>query len=362
MSSMPHKPDVPPALVSSTEHSSVKQFRDRVVSQRQTTLRELTRFLHTIWLFTESDVKTVLVPSALFGLANAVALWLLLPESAGVPHPRVVLGRAPQILLYVWVNLVVIDIQNQRDPDAIEEDRINKPGRPLPSGKVSPNEAGSLLVASVIIAVLASYCLGAPGASVLVILLGYAYSDLGGSEHPLLRNLLNALGMPCFAVGALQVALNPTYPNPYPTPSSPSGGGNGPWVPLLAGRWVLVLAAAIFSTISIQDIKDQEGDAARGRRTLPLVVGDAAARWLVALPVLAWSALLPWLWGCATAAAYAPVLGLGLVVAARTVAVRGDVPADKRTFKIWCLWLVAIYCLPLTRALLGGEGLMLVTA
>ncbi|KAL8382121.1 hypothetical protein RB595_006077 [Gaeumannomyces hyphopodioides] len=353
MNSIPHKPDVPPALVSSTEDSPVKQFRDRVVSQRQTAHRELTRFLHTIWLFTESDVKTVLVPSALFGLANAVALWLLLPESAGVPHPRVVLGRAPQILLYVWVNLVVIDIQNQRDPDAIEEDRINKPGRPLPSGKVSPSEAGSLLVASVIIAVLASYCLGAPGASVLVILLGYAYSDLGGSEHPVLRNLLNALGMPCFAVGALQVALNPT--------SSPGGSGGGPWVPLLTGRWVLVLAAAIFSTISIQDIKDQEGDAARGRRTLPLVVGDAAARWLVAVPVLAWSALLPWLWGCTTVLGYAPLLGLGLVVAARTLAVRRSVSADKRTFKIWCLWLVALYCLPLSRALIGGEGLMLVT-
>lgn len=357
-----HEPHLAPgALLSpTTEDSPVKLFRARVESQRQTTHRELTRFLQTIWLFTESDVKTVLVPSALFGLANAVALWLLLPESAGVPHPLVVLGRAPLILLYVWVNLVVIDIQNQRGPGSVEEDRINKPDRPLPSGKVSPNEAGSLLVAFAIIAVLASYCLGAPGASVAVITLGYMYSDLGGAEHPVLKNLLNALGMPCFAVGALQVALNPVSSSSSSSSSFPTSSAS-PWVPLLAGRWVLALMAAIFSTITIQDIKDQEGDSARGRRTVPLVVGDAAARWLVAVPVLAWSVVLPWMWGCTAVLAYAPLVGLGVVVAARTLAIRGSVPADKLTFKLWCLWLVALYCLPLSRALIGGEGLMLVT-
>ncbi|KLU82316.1 UbiA prenyltransferase, partial [Magnaporthiopsis poae ATCC 64411] len=66
-----HKPDLPPAALLSptTEGSPVKLFRARVESQRRTTHRELTRFLHTFWLFTESDVKTVLVPSALFGMA-----------------------------------------------------------------------------------------------------------------------------------------------------------------------------------------------------------------------------------------------------------------------------------------------------
>lgn len=359
---MPHHKDMANILSPMADSSVMhfKKFKEQVHSQRKNTGRELTRFLETIWLFTESDIKTILAPSVLFALTNGIALSLLLPESAGIPSPSEILARIPVITVYVWINLMVLCIQNQKSPDAVEEDRINKPTRPLPSGKVSSDEAGTLLVAFIIIAVLGSYCLGAPVESILVIVLGYIYNDLEGAEHPFFKNVLNSLGIPCFPIGALQVAINPA---PH---TAAALAGSGPSVPLLLWRWILVLVAAIFFTIHIQDIKDQEGDACRNRKTVPLVYGDSAGRWLVVVPLLAWSVALPILWGftsptAASLLGHAPLLLLALVVSARTFLYK-SVAADKKTFKIYCLWLIAMYCLPLSRALLGGEGLMLVTA
>lgn len=108
-----------------------------------------------------------------------------------------------------------------------------------------------------------------------LVLLGTWYNNFGGSDqHPVVRNLISALGYLCFTSGALEAALGGT-PLPFRT------------APRLT-RWLLVIAGIILSTVHAQDMYDQEGDAKRGRRTVPLVIGDAPARWTIAIPMLVW--------------------------------------------------------------------------
>ena len=99
---------------------------------------------------------------------------------------------------------------------------------------------------------------------------------------------------------------------------------------------------------------DQEGDALRGRKTVPLVVGDAKARWLIAVPMLVCCWLCPWLWASSPSRYVAPVAP-GLLVVVRSLTRRSQ-SEDKNTFRIWNLWLVLLYMLPILKAYsnLGG--------
>ncbi|TLD32818.1 hypothetical protein PspLS_01258 [Pyricularia sp. CBS 133598] len=345
----------------------VKRLQARVNDHRQHTSKALTRFLNHLYLFTKADVKTILVPSMIFALTNGVALSLLLRDKAGIPSPMVVLARTPLILLYVWLDLILFCISNQRKPSSIEEDRLNKPSRPMPAGIVSPDEAATLFVAVSIIALLVSHMLGAFMPTATLLALTFWYNDLGGADHPILKPFLNGAGFPCYLVGALQVALNPA---PWSASVAPA-----PEVMFLLWRWVAVVAGAIFLTNNIQDLKDVAGDTAAKRRTVPIVIGDAPTRWLVAVPLLACSVAAPLLWsvpdlsqspwlaGIKVVLAYAPVMLLGLVVAVRTLMLR-TVQEDHATFTLWCVWLISLYCLPLGRALIGGSGeqIWLITA
>ncbi|ELQ39523.1 hypothetical protein OOU_Y34scaffold00495g2 [Pyricularia oryzae Y34] len=305
----------------------VKRLQARVNDHRQHTSKALTRFLNHLYLFSKSDVKTVLAPSMIFALTNGVALSIILQDRAGIPSPIVVLARMPLIFLHIWLDLILFCISNQRKPSSIEEDRLNKPSRPMPAGIVSPDEAATLFVAVSIIALLVSHMLGAFVPTATLLVLTFWYNDLGGADHPILKPFLNGVGFPCFLVGALQ------------------------------------------------DLKDVAGDAAAKRRTVPIVIGDAPTRWIVALPLVACSVATPLLWGIPelgpspwlegvkVVLAYAPMMVLGVVISVRTLLLR-TVEDDNASFTLWCVWLVSLYCLPLGRALIGGGGeqIWLITA
>ncbi|TLD15383.1 uncharacterized protein PgNI_00458 [Pyricularia grisea] len=345
----------------------VKRLQSRVNDHRQHTSKALTRFLNHLYLFTKADMKTILAPSMIFALTNGVALSLLLRDRAKVSPPMVAVARTPLICLYVWLDLILFCISNQRKPSSIEEDRLNKPERPIPAGIVSPDEAASLSVAVSIIALLVSQMLGAFMPTATLLALTFWYNDLGGGDHPILKPFLNGLGFPCYLVGALQVALNPS---PWSASAAPA-----PDVMSILWRWVAVLASAIFLTNNIQDLRDMAGDVAAKRRTIPIVIGDAPTRWIIAVPLVACSVATPLLWGVPNLSpspwlsgmkvvlAYAPVMLLGVVVSVRTLVLR-TVEDDKASFTLWCVWLVSLYCLPLARALIGGGGeqIWLITA
>ena len=140
----------------------------------------------------------------------------------------------------------------------------------------------------------------------------------------LARNVLTGLGYSAFGVGALDVAT----------------GGHGldtkTWV------WVAILAVVVMTTGHMTDLPDLEGDKARGRKTIPVVFGAEAARWMLAVPILVASLICPWFWD-ARFSGFLLVAGLGAKIVERLVKGEGD----KTTYKMWCGWVAALYFVPL---------------
>jgi 4-hydroxybenzoate polyprenyltransferase len=167
--------------------------------------------------------------------------------------------------------------------------------------------------------------------------LTWLYNDLGAAdENFLIRHINNAFGFVTFGAGASQVACG----FPHHTLNS------------TAYIWLGVIAAVITCTIQFQDMEDQEGDRLRDRRTLPIVLGDVLTRRLNALVIIAFSLIAPAFWRLGIIGYLVPVI-LGLVIAGRTLVLK-SLSADKQTFKLWCLWLVTLYLLPLAK----GEGVL----
>lgn len=234
-------------------------------------------------------------------------------------------------MLWTWINLLGFTIGNQRLPAAIQEDALNKPWRPLPSKRITEAEACIALRASYAISLLLSLSLGGFRQSLALLLLGYWHNDLGGADSSCVtRNLLNAFGLVSFASGAMEVALGFALP-----------------VKASLVSWFVIIGAVVFSTIQAQDMYDQEGDRLKGRRTLPLIIGDRLARWTIVGPVMLWSLICPLYWTSRWWVCMIP-LGLGGTITYRYLAKR-SVKDDRVTFAIWSLWMVSLYSLPFIR-------------
>lgn len=290
--------------------------------------RSIGYHLRTLWLFARSDLKTVVFPQTVFG-----CVALLSREAFGVQGSTEVvelLRRLPLIMSWVWINLLGEVVANQRLAGSIVEDSINKPWRPLPSKRVTTDEARCLLLWILLPSgYIAGALFGGSDASVALMVFSYMYNDLdGANENWLLRNVLNACGLSSFSLGAAEVAwgrqtvLNGTI-----------------------CTWIAILAAVISSTVQLQDLPDIDGDKARGRRTMPLIYGDTLVRWSICIPTLFWSLYCPFYWGLDVPGFLLPVL-VGLLICGRLITLRCS-GADAVTWKLWCGWMGILYLLPL---------------
>jgi len=304
-------------------------FKDRI----NIFFRFLIFHLQTAWLVTGSDVVTVLVPQSIAATANVLSGWVV---SNSVSNSRCLSGtmtlianRAPRMILWIWLNLFTLDLANQRLRASIREDRVNKPWRPIPANRLTAKNAQTLLSVAVPATIALSQLLGGVEESLLMVPLNWVYNDLGGAdENFVARNLLNALGLMCFSVGATRVLQ-----------------GCDPALSSAGLLWIAMTGGCIFTTISLQDLYDLEGDLLRGRRTAPIVLGGTNSRVINAVMVMFWSIVIP-----AYLQLRRSVLGItlafGLVIAGRTIRFR-SVAADKATFQVWCVWMAMLYTLPM---------------
>ena len=197
------------------------------------------------------------------------------------------------------------------------------------------------MVLGYIVAALASATvLGGLYSSIAFAGLAYCYNTLGGADRSgFVRNLMNVSFYVCVMVGTVEVA----------TVAMATAGGQG--VDSVGGfsakawMWIAMIGGVVLTTAHVQDLPDQEGDSARGRRTVPLEIGDVAARWTVAVLDLGWSLAAGLFWGKGALGFVAPV-GLAGVVAVRLLRKR-SVREDKVTLMIWNLWMISMYLLPL---------------
>jgi 4-hydroxybenzoate polyprenyltransferase len=249
-----------------------------------------------------------------------------------MPSISKILFRLPNVILWTWSNLWIFNLANQRLPNSVLEDSINKPWRAIPSGRLTPTQARHVLLGSIPIVCLATFYLGGRQESAALMILTWVYNDLGaGDENFLLRHINNALGFVSFGAGASQVACGfPGY----------NLNRDAYW-------WLGVIAAVITCTIQFQDMEDQEGDRLRDRKTLPIVLGDNLTRWGNAVVIIFFSLMVPSFWRMDLSGYFLPVL-LGTVIAGRTLFLK-TLASDKQTFRLWCLWLTSLYCLPVIK-------------
>ena len=156
----------------------------------------------------------------------------------------------------------------------------------------------------------------------------WMYNDLEGSDHIFMRNILNGLGYMCYSSGSMIVAT----------------GYGQETLNRRASMWLVCIGAIIFTTLQMQDMPDVKGDAARNRRTVPVIYGDAVARWSIAVPVVFWSLMCPVFWEMDVMGYLAPNF-IGSVFVIRLLLWR-SVVADGVTWKMWCVWITTIYMLP----------------
>ncbi|KAF1948661.1 hypothetical protein CC80DRAFT_583646 [Byssothecium circinans] len=293
----------------------------------QVTVQERTLFFHlnTIWLITVNDLKSIVAPETAFGICSALATSLTTNSS---PQLVTVLSRLPHVILWNYLNVLLFDIANQRLPNSIVEDRVNKPWRPIPMGRLNEIEARRLLLGVLPVVFFASLWLGGVVETVALMVLTWMYNDLGAADEVyVVRNLVNAMGFMCYSAGSLNVAAGDYTLTPK------------------AYTWLIVVGLIIFSTLSMQDLPDVVGDAVRGRMTAPLVHGDSIARYTIALPIFFWSVYCPWFFD-ASVLGYTCSVVVGGYLAFRILFNRG-VANDKISWKLWCVWTMVLYGLPL---------------
>lgn len=285
--------------------------------------------VYTLWLFTFSDFKTVLLPSTGFAILAALSGPTLTTNSS--PPPVVaLLTRLPLVICWTWLTLLLVDISNQRQPKSIPEDRLNKPWRPVAAGRLSVVDARRLLFVAIptVLVITRLWFAESFALTVTFIIGSYMYNDLGGAdESSFIRNLLNAIGITCFAAGATRVIVGSSTAlndNAYP--------------------WLVIIGAIVTTTMQIQDMEDVEGDRIRGRVTVPLLIGDGPARWSIAILVSFWSLACPTYWRLELSGYVLPIV-CGFTIAARSLLLR-NIEADKANWRAWNAWMVVLYMLP----------------
>ena len=284
--------------------------------------------LEILWLFPLSDMRTMILPVTTFGIVSALA---------GPPMTTTysqtymsVLTRIPHILSWVWLNVLVFSISNQRSPESVLEDSINKPWRPIPAGKIGMVQARRLLLGTVVVVLtLVVQYLGAIEETVLCFVATWMYNDLGvADDHFIIRNLLNGVAYILYGSGAMRVAC----------------GGSSVTTNAQTYHWLCIIGGIVFTTMQVQDLKDQLGDYGRNRHTAPLVLGESTSRWTIAFGVSIWSIVCSSYWNLTLLECLIP-LSFGVLVAVRVLTLRTPVEG-RATYRAWSVWLVALFFLP----------------
>jgi 4-hydroxybenzoate polyprenyltransferase len=299
-------------------------------------LEQVQKHLYSLWLLTKDDTPTFIIPNTIFGISGALAGSQLITHNS---DPSSILRQLPRVLLFNWTNLLIFDLANQRLPPSITEDSLNKPWRPIPSSRLTSTQLRHcLLLAIPPILAFNHFILNTGTESALLYILTWMYNDLqGGDDGYIVRNVIIACAFACYNAGSLKVAAAAAAADSH-SPSSAEITTRG-YV------WIAMMSAVILTTMHVQDLKDTAGDQARGRRTAPLVLGDRAARWSIAVPIPLWTACCAYFWGLGWEVAVVPLV-LGVYTAMRCVGMVGK-GEDRRTWEIWCLWTAGLYLMPL---------------
>ena len=286
--------------------------------------------IRVFWAFVKSDIFTFSTPGILFGITGALSSGGLFDGPH--PHPIDILGRLPKVIISNIFTIILFNFANQRSPGSVLEDSINKPWRPIPSGMITPDQTRRAALFVAPIALACNYSMGVGVEGLLMQVLTFYYNDLCGSDE-VIRDGIIAIAYAVVNTMSLKLCIGPE--------NTVSAQGM---------MWIAIISGIILTTMSVQDLKDQEGDKARDRKTLPLVIGDLGTRIIIACCVPLWSVLCASFWDLESGVIYCLPLALAISVTWR-VLVKRTAEEDSKTWKLWCAWHTVVYFIPLTKIL-----------
>ncbi|KAI1496244.1 UbiA prenyltransferase family-domain-containing protein [Biscogniauxia marginata] len=295
------------------------------------TISQIRETLAIALLLTESNIKAYVQPVILYAMLSIASGGVTTNKN---PSWEEIATAFPRASLYAWLYVFHFDCSNQKDPESIEEDKINKPWRAIPSGRLTVEAAERWYVVATCLLLLASGAwLGGFPETLMFMAETYIYDSASGASSWWAKNLINAMFYATGQLGATRVAARSM------TNTTLSREGY---------EWCALLFLTTLTTVQIQDLRDQAGDHARGRRTIPLVLGDVTTRWVTALFIWFWSIVCPAYWGNgAFTAGYILPLLVGTYVSLRALFCR-SVKDDRTTFHLHTLlWLPTLYAVPL---------------
>jgi 4-hydroxybenzoate polyprenyltransferase len=217
--------------------------------------RELDVFLAFTW----RDWSSTIIPGSIFA-AGAM-------RCANLPLPSILLKY---LYLLSWLTPYIYFFNLSNQITGVDEDRINKPDRPIPAGIVTLEGAKWRWI----IALLVFLLVAAFKPILLPETIGWVFtaaflSLTSGGSHWFGKN--------CVAMTA------------------------GTWS-LLNGSWkdrsqCFVIAMSVWAGLltQIANLRDIKGDAVVGRKTMPLVFGERATRWIITLLLLPTSIWVLWI-------------------------------------------------------------------
>ncbi|KAG2360777.1 UbiA prenyltransferase family-domain-containing protein [Suillus spraguei] len=194
--------------------------------------RHIVKHIMTLLLFMKSNMLTVMIP-----------IIRSLPTSAHHPNITHILD----VITWIWLHLLKHDICNQmQDP---EEDRKNKPDRPLPAGHITVQNAADVhwLLVPVCLIFSAMYGSKALTCSTCVEALNIWYNEFDGDKITFSKNILTAIIYVTFELGTTVTI------------------GTIDKIGACALAFNLVMFA---TTLHTQNFKDEEGDQLTERHTL----------------------------------------------------------------------------------------------
>ena len=311
---------------------------DRQVDQTEVMdgLKKLAYLVRTLWLFTKSDMPTSTIINTTFAVLG------IFSESTLITNTNI--GWAAMIrgilvaFYFTWHLTLCFNLANQRQPRSIIEDGINKPWRPIPASRISPESAFVWYLASVSsLLILCITTLGATRETTFYLFCAWLYNECGWSDKTWWqRAILNACGITANRVATLRVATAAAKLGEHFQFTNQGLG------------WFFILAIVTFTTIQIQDLRDQKGDAKIDRQTLPLILGDPPSRWLTTFAVWVWSIACPRFWDLGTFGSVMPILvATGVTAHITLYRTRQD---DQTSFRLVAVWWISLYSLPMMSA------------
>ncbi|KAJ7312899.1 UbiA prenyltransferase family, partial [Mycena albidolilacea] len=199
--------------------------------------------IHVFWDFTWRDWSASLVPGTMYTIATLRSL-----DSA---PKELVIQSLMRCLAYFLLYIYAFDIANQIN--GLDEDRINKPDRPLCSGRVSLQGVYSRWYATTAAHLITGTVWGVLPWTALWVFITIYTSFYGGDKHWVTKNLIfMSVGSLCL----LQSAWGLVFP-----------------ITARQSWWAALLSGVLGILASVQDMRDLDGDRIAGRRTLPIVLG-----------------------------------------------------------------------------------------